>query len=102
MKNAHETGDPVIRPMIYEFPQDKNCLSLADQYMFGPDLLVAPVVELKARQRSVYLPAGAKWTCCDCGKEFAGGQEITVDAPLDVIPLFARDGAKLPVKEQGR
>jgi alpha-D-xyloside xylohydrolase len=100
MKNSHETGDPVIRPMIYEFPKDKNCAAMADQYMFGPDLLVAPVVELKARERSVYLPEGAKWTCCNTGQEYSGGQTITANAPLDVIPLFTRDGAKLPVNEK--
>jgi len=99
MKDAHEKGDPVIRPMIYEFPQDKNCTKLYDQFMFGPDLLTAPVVELHAKQRSVYLPAGAKWTCCNTGAEYAGGQTITAAAPLDVIPLYTRDGAKLPIKE---
>ncbi|MCL2265385.1 MAG: glycoside hydrolase family 31 protein [Treponema sp.] len=99
MKAAHEKGDPVIRPMIYDFPQDKNCVKLSDQYMFGPDLLAAPVVQSGARERAVYLPEGAQWTCCDTGKEYKGGQTITANAPLDVIPLFARNGAKLPVKE---
>ena len=84
--------------MIYEFPQDKNCLSLTDQYMFGPDLLVAPVVELNARERNVYLPSGANWKCCNSGQEYTGRQTITANAPLDVIPLFARDGAN--IKEQ--
>jgi alpha-D-xyloside xylohydrolase len=97
MQNTHLTGDPVIRPMIYEFPQDKNCGAMCDQYMFGSDLLVAPVLELHARERKVYLPAGAKWTCCHSGREYEGGQTITAAAPLAVIPLFARDGAKLPV-----
>jgi alpha-D-xyloside xylohydrolase len=99
MKNAHESGDPVIRPMVYEFPQDKNCTAMADQYMFGPDLLVAPVLELHAKERAVYLPSGAKWACCNTGREYSGGQTITVNAPLDTIPLFARDGAKLPLFE---
>jgi alpha-D-xyloside xylohydrolase len=99
MKNAHEKGDPVIRPMIYEFPQDRECSKLSDQYMFGPDILAAPVVELGARERYVYLPTGANWTCCNTGCEYTGGQIITAKAPLDVIPLFARDGAKLPIKE---
>jgi alpha-D-xyloside xylohydrolase len=97
MKNSHETGDPVIRPMIYEFPQDNNCTTMADQYMFGPDLLVAPVIELNARERSVYLPEGASWTCCHTGKNYTGGQTITANAPLDVIPLYSRDGVKLPI-----
>jgi alpha-D-xyloside xylohydrolase len=95
MLNAHETGDPVIRPMLYEFPNDPNCVSTADQYMFGPDFLAAPVLTLHARERTVYLPSGARWTCCRTGVEYEGGQSITANAPLDIIPLFARDGAKL-------
>jgi alpha-D-xyloside xylohydrolase len=99
MKDAHEKGDPVIRPMIYEFPQDNNCVNLADQYMFGPDLLVAPVTELHKRKRTVYLPAGIKWTCYHTGCVHEGGQTITANAPLGIIPLFARDGIILPVNE---
>ena len=97
MKDAHEKGDPVMRPVIYDFPADKNCAKLADQYMFGSDLLVAPVTEMGARERTVYLPAGAKWTCCNTGVTYEGGRIITANAPLDVIPLFAKNGAKLPV-----
>jgi alpha-D-xyloside xylohydrolase len=97
MQNAHDSGDPVIRPMIYEFHQDKNCTAMADQYMFGPDLLVAPVLELKARERTVYLPGGANWTCCNTGRKYTGCQTITVNAALDVIPLFAKNDAKLPI-----
>jgi len=99
MKAAHEKGDPVMRPMIYDFPHDKNCSKLNDQYMFGHDLLAAPVIELGARERKVYLPEGESWTCCNTGKEYKGGQTITSNAPLDVIPLFARNGVRLPVKE---
>jgi len=99
MQNAHLNGDPVIRPMIYEFPNDEKCFKLFDQYMFGPDLLAAPVVELHVRERTVYLPAGAKWTCCNTGCEYTGEQTITVNAPLDIIPLFTKNGAKLPINE---
>jgi alpha-glucosidase (family GH31 glycosyl hydrolase) len=61
--------------------------------MFGPDLLVAPVMEAGVTQRQVYLPAGAKWTNAWTCEVFEGGQTITVDAPLSIIPLFLRDGA---------
>jgi alpha-D-xyloside xylohydrolase len=66
--------------------------------MFGPDLLVAPVQHYRARERVVYLPAGATWTCAWTGQTFAGGQRITVAAPLERIPLFLRDGAELPIR----
>jgi len=97
MREAHENGDPVIRPMIYEFPEDKKCAKLSDQYMFGPDLLVAPVFTAGAITREVYLPSGARWKCCNTGHEYDGGQVITAEAPLEVIPLFTRDEAQLPI-----
>ena len=62
MKQAHETGDPVIRALFYEFPDDKECWDITDSYLFGPDVLVAPVCHEKARSRRVYLPSGASWT----------------------------------------
>jgi len=95
MKEAHEKGDPIIRPMIYEFADDEKCAKLSDQYMFGADLLVAPVMTAGATERDVYLPLGAKWKCCNTGQEYSGGQTITAKAPIDTIPLFTRDGAEL-------
>ena len=89
MREAHESGTPLLRAMFYEFPSDENCADLKDQYMFGPDYLVAPVMEMGARSRSVYLPAG-RWTDTDTGEVYTGGQRITVDAPLERIPVFLR------------
>ena len=60
MQQAHENGTPVMRTMFYEFPDDPVCWELKDQYMFGSDLLVAPVVYKDAEEREVYLPAGEK------------------------------------------
>lgn len=93
MAEAHEHGQPVMRGMFHEFPADETCWDLADQYMFGPDLLVAPVLEPGARRRRVYLPEGARWVETVSGVEHAGGQWVEAEAPLDVIPVFARDGS---------
>jgi alpha-D-xyloside xylohydrolase len=93
MEAAHTDGQPVMRGMFHEFPGDATCWDLADQYMFGPDLLVAPVVEPHATSRRVYLPSGATWTDLHTGSECEGGQWLTVDAPVDRIPVFTRDGA---------
>lgn len=93
MAEAHEHGQPVMRGMFHEFPDDATCWDLADQYMFGPDLLVAPVLEPGARHRRVYLPAGARWVEAVSGVEHAGGRWVEADAPLDVIPVFLRDGS---------
>ena len=81
--------------MFYEFPGDPVCWDLKDQYMFGGDILVAPVVTEDAYSRDVYLPEGAKWTNMRDGAVCDGGRSISVEAPPDVIPVFLRDG-RLP------
>ena len=93
MREAHEDGQPVMRGLFHGFPRDPIAWSIGDQYLFGPDLLVAPVTEAGARTREVYLPAGARWTELSTGTRHEGGQWLSAAAPLDVIPVFARDGA---------
>ena len=90
MREAHETGAPVIRAMFYEFPGDPLCHDVTDAYMFGPDLLVAPVCHEGQTERQVYLPRGEIWTLLSDGTSYAGGQTVTVSAPLSVIPVFRR------------
>ena len=99
MELTHEKGIPVMRPLFFDFKDDKAAWDVDDQYMFGPDLMVAPVLEAGAASRKVYLPAGASWTDAWTGKTFQGGAGIDADAPIDIIPLFLKDGAKLPVVE---
>jgi alpha-D-xyloside xylohydrolase len=100
MRCAHETGIPPMRPLFVDFPADDGCYQVDDQYMFGPDLLVAPVVEAGARSREVYLPAGSTWKDAWTDIVYEGGQSITAAAPLEQIPLFLRDGAELPIREE--
>lgn len=90
MKEAHEAGTPLLRGMFYEFPEDEECATLQDQYMFGSKYLVAPVMELGARSRSVYLPEG-KWRNVDTGEVMTGGRRVLVSAPLEVIPVLERE-----------
>jgi alpha-D-xyloside xylohydrolase len=59
------------------------------QYLFGPDYLVAPILHADEYLRNVYLPAG-KWQNCNDGKQYTGGRYITVDAPIDCIPVFKK------------
>jgi len=89
MKEAHESLTPVMRGMFYEFPNDPECKELKDQYMFGSDYLVAPVLEMGARSRSVYLPEG-KWQDVDTGVAYDGCQRVTVDAPIERMPVFKK------------
>jgi len=93
MREAHETGAPVIRPMFFEFPRDEQCWLLKDQYMFGPGILVAPVMEAGAVSRNVYLPVGTEWTDPRNGEKYHGGETVSVSAPLDTIPFFIRDNS---------
>lgn len=92
MEEASNAGAPVMRPLFYDFAEDKNCWEVEDAYMFGPDLLVAPVMEAGVDTREVYLPANTKWTDAYTKKEYEGGQVVTVPAPIDIIPVFVREG----------
>ena len=92
MEDAHVKGSPVMRPLFYDIPEDKKCWDVNDEYMFGPDVLVAPVMYAKMTSRKVYLPAGSKWTNYWTGEVLEGGQETEADAPLSQIPLFTRNG----------
>jgi alpha-D-xyloside xylohydrolase len=92
MKEAHEKGSPVMRPLFYEFQNDEKVWDIKDEYLYGPDVLVAPILYEDSKSREVYVPKGSIWTDAHTGKVFEGGQTITVDAPIDVIPVFLRDG----------
>ncbi len=98
MKLAAEQGLPLMRPLFLEFPQDAGCGDVGDQFMFGPDLLVAPVLEEGARYREVYLPAGATWHDVWTGEVERGGHWTIATAPLARIPLYLRDNAQLPIR----
>ena len=97
MQLAHDKGTPPMRPLFFDFPEDEESACVDDEYLFGPDLLVAPIIAAGVRQRSVYLPAGTTWTDTWSGQTFDGGQHIVADAPLERIPLYLRAGAQLPI-----
>jgi alpha-D-xyloside xylohydrolase len=90
MKLASERGLPPMRPLFFDFAHDPQAAAVEDQFLFGPDILVAPVTKFGMRRRVVYLPAGTPWTDAWTGKVFPGGQAIQADAPLEYIPVFIR------------
>lgn len=96
MEEAHLKGTPVIRPMFYDFPEDEACWDCDRQYMFGPDLIVAPVMEAGQTSKVVYLPEGT-WYNAWTGETVKGNQTIETDAPLTVIPIFTRNTELLPL-----
>ena len=95
MRRLHEEGIPPMRPLFFDFPEDETTYTVSDEYLFGPDLLVAPVVELGARSRRVYLPAGSAWRSVWTGAEAEGGSWVEAEAPLERIPVYLREGSKL-------
>ena len=93
---AAKTGMPVLRPLVLAYPRDPAVRDLSDQYLYGPDLLVAPVVEPGARERAVYLPEGSWLDYHDRRTRHTGPRTIQVKAPLSRIPVFVREGAIIP------
>jgi len=89
-------GLPIVRPMPFVDARDRRLRDLWDEYLFGPDLLVAPVWKVGQRSREVYLPQGAWRSYWDPSQTFGGRRRITVDVPLDTIAVFMRDGATVP------
>ncbi|AXC10848.1 Alpha-xylosidase [Acidisarcina polymorpha] len=95
--HTYESGAPSMRALFMDFPEDPNVTDLRDEYMLGPSFLVAPVSEQGVTTRKVYLPAGADWYNYWTNERLKGGQTITVDAPIDKLPLFVRAGSILPL-----
>lgn len=96
MKEAHEKGTPVMRPLFIEFPDDAHAWDIEDQYLYGSKYLCAPVLNPGQKTRSVYLPRGT-WTFFqdgsitgDDGKTFEGGRTVEVDCPVEMMPVFIR------------
>jgi alpha-D-xyloside xylohydrolase len=87
----------MLRMLAFDFRDDSNVYNIADQYMFGPALLVCPVTRPDAQTRSIYLPAGTTWYDFWTGQRYEGGQTIEADAPLDILPLYVRAGSLLPM-----
>lgn len=88
MAAAHEQGTPVMRPLFYDFPEDKMAWEIEDQYMFGPDMMVAPVLYADMRKRTVYFPEGREWKHFFTGEMYHGGTTAQVEAPIDQLPVF--------------
>lgn len=88
-EEAHTNGSPLLRAMFYEFPEDTKCWELQDQYMFGDRFLVAPILHLNEWKREVYLPAG-KWKLTSTGEVYDGGRTISVEAPIEYMPVLER------------
>jgi alpha-glucosidase len=95
---AHEAalfGIPLMRPLFFEYPEDSRTAEIYDQFMFGGDLLVAPILRPGQKNRIVYLPKGL-WQDFWTGEVYTGGQWMVANVPLDTIALYIRSGASVP------
>lgn len=90
-------GETLIKPVLYEFPNDPQVYNISYEYLFGDFLLVAPVFINGQREREVYLPLGCSWINYWTGEIYSGGKTVQVNAPLDQIPLFIRIPSIIPM-----
>jgi alpha-glucosidase len=95
-RQAHDTGLPIIRGLFMEYPNDEQIAGINDQFMFGEELLVAPVVKKGAQTKQVYLPDGEWIDFNDKQAIYQGGQTITYRSPLNIIPIFVKRGSIIP------
>lgn len=97
-REAHASGRPMARPLVFDFPGDPAVADLWDEFLLGHDLLAAPLWQNGARSRDVYLPRGEWIDFWDPTRRVQGPMTLTVDAPLDRLPLFVRAGGMLPLE----
>jgi alpha-glucosidase len=96
VKESCETGLPIIRALWLYYPEDPVAVRRGDEYLYGRDILVAPVVEKGATSRTLYLPTGI-WYDFWTKERISGGREISRNVDLETIPLYVRAGAVLPM-----
>jgi alpha-glucosidase len=96
MRVAHETGAPLMRPLAFHYERDADVWSWKDEYFFGAELLVAPILTEDTSSRSVYLPEG-EWVEFETDQIVTGKKVLDVKAELDQIPVFVRKGSILPM-----
>ena len=90
MDIASKTGAPIMRPMFFDYYEDEICYTLEDQYMFGNDILFAPIVNEGQTQRTVYLPDG-NWICVKDKEKYSGGQTVLCTAEIHEFIAFVKD-----------
>lgn len=97
---VHHYGYTIMRPLIIDFGGDKAVLSIQNQFMFGPSIMVCPVTEKGVTSRKVYLPKGFGWYDYYTNEYFEGGQNIVANAPLETIPLYVKAGSIIPTHKR--
>ncbi|MBB5354324.1 alpha-glucosidase [Anoxybacillus mongoliensis] len=91
---AHQTGVPMMRPLMMEYPNDRETWNISDQFMVGNEVMVAPVMRPYTAHRIVYFPEG-RWVDYWTKEKFEGGHRYIVEAPLDRLPIYVKEGAMI-------
>ena len=94
---AYHKNYTIMRGLAMDFAKDTAVLNIGDQYMFGPSLLINPVLQYKATSRELYLPNTNAWYDLYTGKYFDGGRRINADAPYEKMPVMVKEGSIIPV-----
>ena len=95
-REAHDTGMPLMRALWLQYPHDPEAVKLGEEYLWGRDLLIAPIVEKSAKSRRLYLPKGM-WFDWWTGERLEGGQWIRRPVDLATMPIYVRAGAIIPL-----
>ncbi|WP_066893343.1 glycoside hydrolase family 31 protein [Clostridium nigeriense] len=97
MWEGEKTGAPIIRPLLFNYQDDKKTYEINDEFLCGDNILVAPIVEQGSKQRLVYLPKGNKWIDFWTNEIYDGGEYIIKEAPLDICPIFIKASSIIPM-----
>ncbi|MFA6450017.1 MAG: TIM-barrel domain-containing protein, partial [bacterium] len=97
MSFAHKTGLPIVRPLVYHWPEDPRVRDTWDEFMFGDWILAAPALQEGERKREVYLPEGKWFDFWNAKEEYDGSKNYLVYAPINHMPVFIRAGAIIPL-----
>lgn len=93
---SSQTGVPLVRPLVMEYPDDEKTFNISDQFLFGCNVLIAPILRPGVSHRSVYLPQGT-WYDYRTKETYEGGKHILIEATLDMLPIFIKEGTILPL-----
>lgn len=96
-RKAHDTGLPITRGLFMEYPKDQEAIRIDNQFMFGEEILVAPVLKKGERVKRVYFPEGEWIDFNDKKTEYLGGEKLPYKAPLNTIPIFVKKGSIVPM-----
>lgn len=94
MQIASETGTPIMRPLFFDFPEDENCYSQGEEYLFGPDLLIAPITRQGQTDKEVYVPKG-NWILARNLEVYEGEHTYTITAQINEMIILVRQGAQV-------